>query len=106
MCATMPQTVESDRCWLAAWGPQLRRVYGGAYLVYEVDFGMGRQVAQQVHGAVQVVHGGHLAPHTVVEPPGAVVVDEAVPHPQTWDTSASLVRQQRCHPKCHALLEV
>lgn len=63
--------------------PQQEREGGATDLVYEVDLGVGGKVAQQVHGAVQMVHGGHLTPHTVVEPPGAVVVDEAVAHPQT-----------------------
>ena len=51
-------------------------------LVNEVDLGLGSQVAQQVHGAVQVEHCGHLATHTVIQAPGSVGVDEAVANPQ------------------------
>lgn len=63
-------------------GPE-PKMRGAADLVYEVDLGVGGKVPQQVHGAVQVIHGSHLTPHTVIQPPGAVVVDEAIPHPQT-----------------------
>ncbi len=61
-----------------------------AYLVYEVDLGVGGQVSQQVHGPVQVVHGGHLPAHTVVQPPRTVVVDEAVPNPQACTTARAV----------------
>ena len=40
----------------------------GACLVDEVDARLGGQVAQQVEGPVQVVHGAHLPAHAVVEP--------------------------------------
>ena len=56
---------------------------GSADLVYEVDLGVGCEVPQKVHGAVQMVHGGHFTPHTVVEPPRTVVVDKTVAHPQS-----------------------
>lgn len=56
---------------------------GAADLVYEIDLGVGCKVAQKVHGAVQMIHGGHFTSHTVVEPPRTVVVDETIAHPQT-----------------------
>ena len=53
-----------------------------AHLVYEVDAGLGGEVAQQVQRPVQVEHDADLAPHAVVEPPSAVVVHERVAHPK------------------------
>lgn len=50
--------------------------------VDQVDPGLGGQVAEQEHGPIQVEHGGDLPTHAIVQPPCAVVVDEAVPHPQ------------------------
>lgn len=61
----------------------LQEEKGAADLVYEVNLGVGCKVSQEVHGAVQMIHGGHLTPHTVVEPPCTVVVYKAVAHPQT-----------------------
>ena len=51
-------------------------------LVDEVDARLRRQVAQQVHGPVQVIHGRHFTPHAVIEAPGTAVVYKAVAHPQ------------------------
>ena len=53
-----------------------------AHLVYEVDTGLGGEVAQQVQRPVQMEHDADLAPHAVVEPPGTVVVHEGVAHPK------------------------
>ena len=67
-----------------------------ADLVNEVDLGLGSQVAQQVHGAVQVEHCGDLATHAVVQAPGPIGVDEAVANPQAW-VSTTLHRVQFMH---------
>ncbi len=52
-------------------------------LVNEEDPVHRCQVAQQVHGSVQVIQCGHLATHTVVETPRGVVVHEAVANPDS-----------------------
>eukprot|EP00959_Pyramimonas_sp_CCMP1952_P215511 4508578-Pyramimonas_sp.AAC.1 len=49
--------------------------------VHQVKTVLAGHVAEDVHRPVQVEDSGHLAAHAVVQPPLAVVVDEAVAHP-------------------------
>lgn len=80
----------------AAWAPMQKLIRQLSHLVNQIDLGLRSQVAQQVHGAVQVVHCGYLPTHTVVQTPCTVVVDEAVTHPQAC-TRGDSVRQDSHH---------
>ena len=63
-------------------GHQQMEAHHVELLVAQVEAVVLRDVAQQVHGTVQVRHHHDLPAHVVVEPVDAVGVDEAVAHPQ------------------------
>lgn len=68
-------------------------------LVYQVDLGFLGQVAQEIHGSVQVVHHCHFTPDAVVQPPGTVVVDEAVSHPHGCTANTPLLSTGQSQPR-------